>query len=96
MREQLLSRRPITYLRLARNLLMDPDDTCRWQSAIVIGEYIQTEPVLVWSIVRELADVDDEDLRTALATVLLELWRSITLRKCSKWLSAKCNAAGVA
>lgn len=61
-----------TYFDLARSLIDDCHNTCRWQAMIVIGEYIETDPARVWPIVEHYGQSDDEDMRAAVATVLLE------------------------
>jgi hypothetical protein len=52
--------------------LPDPDNDIRWQAAVVIGEFIDSEPDRVWEIIVAHSDSADADLRTAVATVLLE------------------------
>ena len=44
----------------------------RWQGIIDLGEYLQSEPQRIWTFIEELHDIQDEDLRSALATCLLE------------------------
>jgi hypothetical protein len=44
----------------------------RWQAIIAIGEYIECEPVAVWSFIRRWGCHPQEDLRDAIATCLLE------------------------
>ena len=44
----------------------------RWQAIVDVGEYLQTEPERIWKFIEELRDTQDEDLRSALATCLLE------------------------
>ena len=63
---------PSVYLDLARTLIGDSDNDCRWQAAIVVGESIETEPEKVWEVVCEYGTSTDEDMRVAVATVLLE------------------------
>ncbi len=60
------------YLSLARSLIRDSDSNCRWQAAIVVGESIATDPDAVWQVVLEHGEPKDEDMRSALACVLLE------------------------
>ena len=64
--------RPGGYLCLARRLIMDSDNDCRWQAMIVVGEYIDCDPEAVWEVVLEHGESPDEDMRAAVATVLLE------------------------
>ncbi|MHC4862440.1 MAG: hypothetical protein ACYTEX_00035 [Planctomycetota bacterium] len=63
---------PEAYFELARTVVGDPDNNCRWQSLNVIFEYIETQPELVWEVVSEHGDSKDSDMRTAIACVLLE------------------------
>jgi hypothetical protein len=44
----------------------------RWQVIIAIEKYIESEPEEVWSFIRRWGGHADEDLRTAIATCLLE------------------------
>jgi hypothetical protein len=60
------------YLPLARTLVEDPDNGCRWQALIVIGEALRTSPEDVWSVIRAHGGSQDSDLRTGVATVLLK------------------------
>ena len=53
-------------------MLRDSDGNCRWQAAIVIGESIEADPDAVWRIVLEHGDSQDQDMRSAMACVLLE------------------------
>lgn len=63
---------PREYFPVARRLIADPDNNCRWQSLIVIAELIESEPDLVWDVVSQFGDFDDDDMRAAIATILLE------------------------
>jgi len=63
---------PIYYFRLGRKLVSDSDNNCRWQSLIVIADLIEAKPDLVWEVVSEFGDSDDDDMRMAIATILLE------------------------
>jgi hypothetical protein len=63
---------PADYLSLARALVQDPDNDCRWQALIVIGESLATNPEEVWGVIRAYGDSEDADLRMGVATVLLE------------------------
>lgn len=60
------------YLEIARGMIADVDNNCRWQATIVVGEFIQTHPAVVWEVVCEHGDSPDEDLRDAIATCLVE------------------------
>lgn len=44
----------------------------RWQAVIAVGEHIETDPEAVWSFIRRWGGHPQEDLRTAIATCLLE------------------------
>jgi hypothetical protein len=72
MRQQLNGGVPKGYFRLAKKLVADRDNDCRWQAIIVVGEYIRTHPASVWRIIERYGSSDDEDMRAAIATVLLE------------------------
>src|SRR5262245_11685991 len=39
------------FLKLATDLLPDRDNDIRWQAAVVIGEFIDSEPDKVWEII---------------------------------------------
>ena len=60
------------YLPLARQMIGGSDGNCRWQAAIVVGESIAADPDAVWRVVWEHGDSKDEDMRRAIACVLLE------------------------
>jgi hypothetical protein len=53
-------------------MVSDPENNCRWQAAIVVGTNIESAPDEMWKVVRECGDSEDEDMRSAMATVLLE------------------------
>jgi len=73
MRDSMLSgERPRFYLALARTLIPDPSNKCRWQAAIVVGEFIEEDPEAVWEVICEFGVSEDEDMRDAISTVLLE------------------------
>src|SRR3954451_1613593 len=44
----------------------------RWQAIIVVGEYIESDPEPVWQFVLRWGAHPQEDLRSAIATCLLE------------------------
>ena len=67
-----LGESPTAYFELARNLIRDPDNNCRWQAVVVVGESLDTKPEAVWEVVKEFGDDPDEDVRAAIATCLLE------------------------
>jgi hypothetical protein len=73
MREQIAAgTRPEDFLGLARSLIGDSDNDCRWQALIVVGEYIRSDPEAVWAVICEYGASDDDDMRDGVATVLLE------------------------
>jgi hypothetical protein len=54
------------------NGLSSEDEKVRWDAAIAAGELIAVRPRDVWSIVKKYGSIDDPDLRTAVATCILE------------------------
>lgn len=73
MRKQLNASGPIKgYLGLAKRMVADPDNHCRWQAFIVIDGFVERNPELVWPIIEEHATSTDDDIRMAVATNLLE------------------------
>src|SRR5262245_53048934 len=44
----------------------------RWQAIIAVGDFIESDPELVWQFILDTADTSDQDLQSALATCLLE------------------------
>jgi len=60
------------FLRLASATIEDIDNACRWQAMIVVGEFIEDRPHDVWRIVEQYGCSPDQDMRAAVATVLLE------------------------
>jgi hypothetical protein len=44
----------------------------RWQAIIAIEDFVQEEPDAIWSFILRWGSSADEDLRTAVATCLLE------------------------
>jgi hypothetical protein len=73
MRDQIAGGKPPgDYLDLARPLIADPDNDCRWQALIVVGESVRTDPEAVWEVICEHGVSEDEDMRAGVATVLLE------------------------
>jgi hypothetical protein len=44
----------------------------RWQAVIEIGNFVAQEPETIWPFVLKWGSHEDEDLRTAIATCLLE------------------------
>ena len=66
------SRRTPESLARARELVAHPDNDVRWQALIAVGEWIALSPEAVWEVVDEHGAAEDPDMRTAVATVLLE------------------------
>jgi hypothetical protein len=60
------------YLPVGRRMIADLDNDCRWQALIVVGEFIKSEPEAIWRVVRRYGSSIDQDMRTGVATVLLE------------------------
>jgi len=44
----------------------------RWQAMIAVGHFVEIEPEAVWSFARRWGTSPDDDLRMAVATLLLE------------------------
>ena len=63
---------PLSYYSLAKTLVPDSDNNCRWQSLIVISELVEVQPELVWDVVSKFGNSNDKDMRMAIACVLLE------------------------
>ncbi|MBN2137652.1 MAG: hypothetical protein JW720_07590 [Sedimentisphaerales bacterium] len=73
MRKQIkLGDNPSDYFDLAKSLVGDSDNNCRWQALIVISESVESAPQNVWNVVAEHGDSQNADMRTAIACVLLE------------------------
>ena len=60
------------YFSLAKQMINDPDNDCRWQAIIIVGEFIQINPSEVWKVVVKYDRSEDDDMRSAVARVLLE------------------------
>lgn len=60
------------FLRLADATIEDADNDCRWQAMIIVGEFIDERPQEVWRIAEQYGCSPDDDMRAAVATVLLE------------------------
>ena len=50
----------------------DGEKDPRWQAVIAIGEFIESEPEAIWPFVLRWGSHEDEDLRAAVTTCLLE------------------------
>jgi hypothetical protein len=48
------------------------EEDARWQAIIVIGGFIEDEPEPIWPFVLRWGSHEDEDVRAAIATCLLE------------------------
>jgi hypothetical protein len=63
------------HFDLARSMVGDTDNHCRWQALIVVGEYLDSRTEDVWDVIDENAASADEDMQTAIFCLLLEhLW----------------------
>jgi hypothetical protein len=84
------------YFDLAKSLVRDSNNDCRWQALIVIGEYIQSQPEAVWQVIQEFGVSPDDDMRTAVATVLvehlLEYHSRPTYPECVTWLAVPASS----
>ena len=60
------------YIEIARQLVGDPDNDCRWKALSVIGKFAERAPEAVWGVVSEFGESEDEDMRDGVACVLLE------------------------
>ena len=52
--------------------LASTDEDRRWQAAIRLGEFVDSEPDAVWPVVARWGVSDDSDTRMAIATCVLE------------------------
>lgn len=71
-REQCLERKLEGHWLVAKSLLRDTNTDVRWQAFIVVGEFMESKPQEVCNIIVTYGASDDEDVRTAVGTVLLE------------------------
>lgn len=76
MRRQFRRGQPKVYLRMAEPLLWDRSGIVRWQAAIVIGLFIDTDPDEVWRVLCEHDHRRNQDACWMFGCVLLEdmLW----------------------
>ena len=51
---------------------VDDDIDPRWQAIIEVGEFITTNPEEIWTFVARWGKHQDEDLRMAISSILLE------------------------
>ena len=59
-------------IKILERALASSDDKARWAAAAELGEFVYSEPDLLWPIVLKHGSSPDEDLRAAVATCLLE------------------------
>ena len=73
MRENLSDGEPSWFFDIAKEHISSKNNDIRWQSIIVIGEYIPTgqRNEEIWNLILQYCGYDD-DMQVALATVLLE------------------------
>lgn len=60
------------WFDLARSLIADEDNTCRWQAVIECSNWLKDTPEWVWEVICEFGDSDDDDMRAAIWTCMLE------------------------
>ena len=48
------------------------DEDTRWQAAIALGEYCEDAPKVIWPLTVKWGSCENEDVRTAIATCVLE------------------------
>lgn len=65
-------KRDAASLARARGWIGHANNDVRWQALIAVGEWIETDPDVVWEVVVEHGQSEDEDMRAGVATVLLE------------------------
>ena len=56
----------------AETMLASADNDARWQGAILLGELCETAPETIWPAVVHWGSSTDDDMRTAIATCVLE------------------------
>jgi len=57
---------------LTIDIIEDKDNDCRWQSLIVCSEFMEVATDEIWEIILEYGNSNDEDMRSVVATILLE------------------------
>lgn len=57
---------------LERNAAPDEKIDPRWQAIIEVGEFVETNPEEIWAFILKWGRHEDEDIRNAVATCLLE------------------------
>jgi hypothetical protein len=50
----------------------DGEPDFRWQAMVAVGDFVQSEPDAVWRFASKWGASEDEDLRAAIATCVLE------------------------
>lgn len=60
------------FFDLATTCITDSDNDCRWQSVLIVGEYLDDKPEEIWKLIMHYGSSNDSDLRGAIATILLE------------------------
>lgn len=63
---------PKSYLKIAASMICDRSESCRWQSAIVVSEYLDYSEELVWSIVNRYIKKGNIKGVDSVSTVLVE------------------------
>jgi hypothetical protein len=58
--------------QLPGKALSDGEIDPRWQAIIQVADFVESDPEAVWQFIERWGAAPDEDLRTAVATVLLE------------------------
>ena len=59
-------------LQEVNTALSSQDEDTRWQAAIVLGAYSETDPEAIWPFTVKHGSSNNEDTRTAIATCVLE------------------------
>jgi hypothetical protein len=50
----------------------DDEEDPRWQAIMAVGEFLDSEPQPIWAFIEYWGVYPDDDLRSAIATILLE------------------------
>ena len=59
-------------LQEVNTALSSQDEDTRWQAAIVLGAYSETDPEAIWPLTVKHGSSNNEDTQTAIATCVLE------------------------
>jgi hypothetical protein len=59
-------------IQRARELLARGDEKARWDGAELLGDFVDSAPELVWPLVVYFGSSENEDVRAAIATCVLE------------------------